>query len=168
MPLSSDYVARETVSNLWRNRLMTIAAILTVAVSLTLVGAALLLRQGASAASSLWEGETQVQVWMNHDASQSELHAISVQLAQLPLVRQPCHYVPQSQSYADAKKVLPADVISNLPQNLVPSFYECVPQQPADAQAVVTRFKGQPGVYQVTAPFAQIRAEQETINVLKW
>ena len=45
MPVSVDYVARETASNLWRNRLMTIAAILTVAVSLTLVGAALLLRQ---------------------------------------------------------------------------------------------------------------------------
>ena len=48
MPVSVDYVARETASNLWRNRLMTIAAVLTVAVSLTLVGAALLLRQGAA------------------------------------------------------------------------------------------------------------------------
>jgi cell division transport system permease protein len=47
-PVSVDYVARETASNLWRNRLMTIAAVLTVAVSLTLVGAALLLRQGAA------------------------------------------------------------------------------------------------------------------------
>jgi cell division transport system permease protein len=34
MPVSLDYVARETASNLWRNRLMTIAAVLTVAVSL--------------------------------------------------------------------------------------------------------------------------------------
>ena len=39
MPVSFEYVARETASNLWRNRLMTIAAILTVAVSLSLVGA---------------------------------------------------------------------------------------------------------------------------------
>ena len=29
MPVSVDYVARETASNLWRNRLMTIAAVLT-------------------------------------------------------------------------------------------------------------------------------------------
>ena len=48
MPVSVEYVTRETASNLWRNRLMTIAAILTVAVSLTLVGASLLLRQGAA------------------------------------------------------------------------------------------------------------------------
>ena len=50
MPVSADYVVRETASNLWRNRLMTIAAVLTVAVSLSLVGAALLLKQGAAQA----------------------------------------------------------------------------------------------------------------------
>jgi cell division transport system permease protein len=68
MPVSVDYVARETASNLWRNRLMTIAAVLTVAVSLTLVGAALLLRQGSANASGQWERGTQVTVWMEPDA----------------------------------------------------------------------------------------------------
>ena len=38
MPISAGYVARETVTNLWRNRMMAIAAVLTVAVSLSLVG----------------------------------------------------------------------------------------------------------------------------------
>ena len=53
MPNFSDYAFRETVSNLWRNRLMTIAAILTVTISLTLVGAALLLKQGAANAAQI-------------------------------------------------------------------------------------------------------------------
>ena len=51
MAVSVDYVVRETASNLWRNRLMTVAAVLTVAVSLSLVGAALLLRQGSANAT---------------------------------------------------------------------------------------------------------------------
>src|SRR5579862_5865391 len=102
MPVSADYVTRETVANLWRNRLMTIAAVLTVAVSLTLVGAALLLRQGASSASRVWEGETQLRVWMNADASKSEINAVKVELGQLPLVRQPCLYKDQAQSFSDA------------------------------------------------------------------
>ena len=55
MPVSLDYVTRETASNLWRNRLMTIAAVLTVAVSLSLVGAALLLKQGAANAEVDWQ-----------------------------------------------------------------------------------------------------------------
>ena len=43
---------------------MTIAAILTVAVSLSLVGAALLLKQGAAKAEVEWQRGTQVAVWM--------------------------------------------------------------------------------------------------------
>src|ERR1700684_4454820 len=48
MAISIEYVAKETASNLWGNRVMAIAAILTVAVSLSLVGTALLLRQRVS------------------------------------------------------------------------------------------------------------------------
>ena len=70
MAVSVDYVVRETASNLWRNRLMTIAAILTVAVSLSLVGAALLLRQGSANATGTLERGTQVTVWMEPDATQ--------------------------------------------------------------------------------------------------
>jgi cell division transport system permease protein len=49
------YALKETLSNLWRNRMMTIAAILTVAVSLSLVGAALLLKQSAAQATQQWQ-----------------------------------------------------------------------------------------------------------------
>jgi cell division transport system ATP-binding protein len=55
MPVSAGYVSREAATNLWRNRLMTVAAILTVAVSLALVGSALLLKQGASKATVQWQ-----------------------------------------------------------------------------------------------------------------
>src|ERR1700735_816394 len=90
MPVSMEYVAHETASNLWRNRLMTVAAVLTVAVSLTLVGAALLLRQGAANASGQWERGTQATIWMKPDANAQEIHAVATQLAQLTYVRQPC------------------------------------------------------------------------------
>ena len=43
MPLKLDYVVRETGSNLGRNITITLATILTVAVSLALVGASLML-----------------------------------------------------------------------------------------------------------------------------
>ena len=46
MAIKLDYVARETFHNLRRNFLMTSAAVLTVAVSLSLVGGALLLKRG--------------------------------------------------------------------------------------------------------------------------
>jgi cell division transport system permease protein len=51
---------------------MTIAAVLTVAVSLALVGAALLLKQGAANAEVDWQRGTQVTVWMKPSSSVSE------------------------------------------------------------------------------------------------
>src|SRR5580700_632242 len=111
MPVSIDYVARETASNLWRNRLMTVAAVLTVAVSLTLVGAALLLRQGSANASGALERGTEVTVWMEPTANAQEIHAVSTELGQLTYVRQPCAYWDQKRNFAEARQLLPSDVL---------------------------------------------------------
>ncbi|HMD47276.1 MAG TPA: permease-like cell division protein FtsX [Acidimicrobiales bacterium] len=167
MAVSAEYVVRETASNLWRNRLMTIAAILTVAVSLALVGAALLLKQGAANAEVDWQRGTQVQVWMAPSASSSELHAVNTQLTSAAYVHG-CVFRNQSYDYSEAKKILTADESQTLTVADTPSSYRCVPNQPEDAQLVVDRFRGQPGVFKVTAPIQAYHTMQETITVLQW
>ena len=62
---------------------MTIAAVLTVAVSLSLVGAALLLRQGSANATGTLERGTKVTVWMEPNATSQQIDAVKTQLAQL-------------------------------------------------------------------------------------
>jgi cell division transport system permease protein len=167
VPLSADYIARETVTNLWRNRLMTIAAVLTVAVSLALVGAALLLKQGAANAEGQWQRGTQVEVWMNASASPSETHAIGNELAQLPYVHG-CSYWNQLRDYREAQKLLALDEFSSLTPKTTPASYRCTPNQPQDAQFVVNRFTAQPGVLKVGAPLQAIHTMEETITVLQW
>ncbi len=76
MPVSLDYVARETASNLWRNRLMTIAAVLTVGVSLSLVGASLLLRQGVAHATTQWAHGVDAIVWLNPNISVAQRDSV--------------------------------------------------------------------------------------------
>jgi cell division transport system permease protein len=76
MPVSLDYVTRETASNLWRNRLMTIAAVLTVAVSLSLVGTALLLKQGVAQATTQWQHGVSVEVFLKPSISSSQKGAV--------------------------------------------------------------------------------------------
>jgi cell division transport system permease protein len=168
MPVSVDYVARETASNLWRNRLMTIAAVLTVAVSLTLVGAALLLRQGAANASGQWERGTKVTVWMAPNANHQEISAVDTQLTQLNYVRQPCVYWNKARNFADARKLLPSDVMQATTESEFPTSYWCTPVTLADANLIIKVFKGTPGVQTVTAPIQQIHTEEKVINVLKW
>ena len=168
MPVSAGYVVRETASNLWRNRLMTIAAVLTVAVSLTLVGAALLLRQGAANVSGQWERGTQVTVFMKPDANTQEIHAVATELTQLNYVRQPCVFWNKARNYADASRLLSSDVMQGTTVSEFPTSFWCTPVALRDANQVIQTFKGTPGVDTVTAPIQQIHTEEKVINALKW
>ncbi len=168
MPVSVDYVARETASNLWRNRLMTIAAVLTVAVSLTLVGAALLLREGSANATGALERGTQVTVWMQPGANAQEITAVKTELAQLTYVRQPCAYWNKQRNFNEARKLLPSDVFQATTLNQMPTSFWCTPVVLSDASQVVHTFAGTSGVLTVTEPTQQIHTEEKFINVSKW
>jgi cell division transport system permease protein len=168
MAVSVDYVVRETASNLWRNRLMTIAAVLTVAVSLSLVGAALLLRQGSANATGTLERGTQVTVWMEPNANAQEIAAVRTQLSQLNYVTQPCAYWDKERNFTEARRLLPSDVFQATTQAEMPTSYWCTPVALADAAQVVHTFSGTAGVLSVTEPQQTIHNEETVINVSKW
>ncbi len=160
------YALKETFSNLWRNRMMTVAAVLTVAVSLSLVGSALLLKQSAAQASVQWQQGTRVTVWMQPNASSNEISGVRTQLADLPIVKN-CDYFTQAQDYQQAKTLLPQSEWSVLTVSAMPSSFQCVPTVPSDAFVVESTFSNQPGVYKVTAPEQQIREMNRAIRVLQ-
>ena len=168
MAVSVDYVVRETASNLWRNRLMTIAAVLTVAVSLSLVGAALLLRQGSANATGTLERGTQVTVWMEPNANPQEIAAVRTQLSQLNYVTQPCAYWNKERNFTEARRLLPTDVFQATTKAEMPTSYWCTPVALADAAQVVRTFSGTAGVLSVTEPQQTIHNEETVINVSKW
>ena len=168
MAVSVDYVVRETASNLWRNRLMTIAAVLTVAVSLSLVGAALLLRQGSANATGTLERGTQVTVWMEPNANAQEIAAVKTELSQLNYVTQPCVYWNKARNFSEARRLLPSDVFQATTQAEMPTSYWCTPVALSDAAQVVHTFSGTAGVLSVTEPQQTIHNEETVINVSKW
>ncbi len=168
MPVSVDYVVRETASNLWRNRLMTVAAVLTVAVSLSLVGASLLLRQGSANATGTLERGTKVTVWMEPNATSQQIGAVGTQLAQLNYVQQPCEYWNKQRNFTEARQLLPSDVFQATNQSEMPTSYWCVPLALSDAAQVVRTFNGTAGVLAVTEPSTAIHNEETVINIVKW
>jgi cell division transport system permease protein len=168
MAVSVDYVVRETASNLWRNRLMTIAAVLTVAVSLSLVGAALLLRQGSANATGTLERGTQVTVWMEPNANAQEITAVKTELSQLNYVQQPCAYWNKARNFSEARRLLPSDVFQATTEAEMPTSYWCTPIALTDAAQVVHTFSGLGGVLSVTEPQQTIHNEETVINISKW
>ncbi len=174
MAISVRYVTREASTNLWRNRLMTIAGVLTVAVSLALVGSVLLLKQGAAHATEKWQGGVNVIAWIEPDASPSQVQSIHQQLVAVPYVKT-CTYYSQAYDYAEAKRDLSPDLVDALSAGQVPSSYRCVLSNPSEAPALAQQFDSVPGMFQangpgsaVTYPGQQIKTMQSVIHILQW
>jgi cell division transport system permease protein len=147
---------------------MTVAAVLTVAVSLSLVGAARLLRQGSANASGTLERGTQVTVWMEPNANAQEIAAVGTELKQLNYVVQPCAYWNKARNFREARRLLPTDVFQATTQAEMPTSYWCTPVALSDAAQVVHTFGGTAGVLSVTEPQQTIHNEETVINVSKW
>ncbi len=167
MPVSAGYVSKEAATNLWRNRLMTVAAILTVAVSLALVGSSLLLKQGASQATVQWQDGVSTIVWVKPTAGPSLTSSIGSELGQSPYVKK-CTYRTQAYDYNEAKSILPADELDATTQSDYPSSYRCVLNDPSQASAVYQTFISKPGVATVKYPGQQIKTMQSVIRILQW
>lgn len=167
MAANVEYVARETASNLWRNRLMTVAAILTVAVSLSLVGAAMLLRQGIAHATTKWQHGVNVDVFLNPGLSSPQEKAVNQQLVQLPYVRN-CDYRSQSYDFAEAKRLLPSDESSSLSIATTPASLRCVLDDPNEAQQIYAQFNGKAGIKDVSYPSQAVRNMEQVTHILQW
>src|SRR5438270_7088830 len=104
MSINVHYVTKETVTNLKRNISMASAALLTVAVSLTLVGGALLVKRGVERATIQWRGHVELSIFMKPGAAQTELEAVNRELCAMPEV-ETARYVDKAQAYDEVCKI---------------------------------------------------------------
>jgi cell division transport system permease protein len=151
MAIKVDYVARETLSNLKRNALMTAAAVLTVAVSLALVGSALLVRQAVSRATTQWKGGVELSIFMNPDATPDEIATIDRQVRAMPEVKKVTYFDHQA-AYEEFQRIFRdspefKESIQS-PEQLPPSF-RVVPRDAKLVDAVGLRFQNSAGVRDV-------------------
>ena len=168
MPISAHYVARETAANLWRNRLMALAAILTVGVSLSLVGTALLLRQSVDNQLAALGNNVDLQIFMKAAAPAGDTSAVRTMLHETPQVKT-CAYLDHRESYERAKQLFASqpEVVAVLTPATTPPVFQCTLVHPNDASAVAGLFRGATGVYTVAFPAKSIRSLTALSNVLQ-
>jgi cell division transport system permease protein len=82
-----DYVFRETFANLRRNITLTFAAIVTIAVSLSLFGSTLLVRQGVDNVAGRWRDGIEVIAFVKQDIGDEQQDAIESFLNDNPEVK---------------------------------------------------------------------------------
>jgi cell division transport system permease protein len=150
MSLKADYFARETVTNLRRNVFMTSAAIVVVAVSLALVGGALLLKQGVDKATIQWKGGVEGSIFMKSDAAPEEIDAVDRELRAMPEVKQ-VRFVTKQGAYTEFRKMFSnsPDMLETLNVDQMPPSFRVVPRQAQQIDVIGNRFKDRPGVRDV-------------------
>ena len=149
--MSSGYVARETAGNLRRNLVMTLSAVLTMAVSLSALGGVLIMRQAINKASIQWRGGVEMAIFLQPSVTTNESQAIGRELATLPGVKK-YHFVDKPQAYQEFREIFGGnnDIVSVLGVNDMPPSYRVVPTRAQDISQLGRQFVGQPGVLQVS------------------
>jgi cell division transport system permease protein len=152
--LKLDYVFRETTSNLRRNLTLSLAAIVTVGVSLALFGSALLLQQGVENVSGRWEEDIEVIVFLKREITDEQRGALQASLdenAEVDNVR----YVNEEDSRNEALRLFERNdaMLRKIRDNetWVPPSYRIVPvtREPGAIQSLQQQLVGQPGVFDV-------------------
>ena len=151
MPISAGYVARETGTNLRRNLLMTLSAIVTMAVSLSALGGVLIMRQAINKASIQWRGGVEMAIFLEPNVSASEAAAIGHELSSTPGVKK-FHFVDKPQAYQEFREIFGNnnDIVGVLGVNDMPPSYRVVPTRAQEISELGKQFEGQPGVLQVS------------------
>jgi cell division transport system permease protein len=168
MAASPSYLLRETGGNLKRNLVMTVAAILTMAVSLCLLGAVLVMRQAINTASLQWKGGVEIAIFLEPGVSHNEIAAIGAQLSSTQGVKK-FHYVNQDQAYKEFKQIFGAepDLVDAVGVKDMPPSFRVVPSNAADVGALGSKFLKQPGVLTVSDAQQTIDALQHQFNKLR-
>ncbi len=164
MPIKADYVVRETTSNLGRNISITLASVLTVFVSLLLVGSSLMLRTAVSNATQRWQGGIEFVVYMNTNASQDQIDAVAQALSESPEV-EGYTFFDQQASYDEFKRLFadsPEMVDSVQPEDLPPSYRVKPVNKSADSvKSLADTFRDRAGVKDVILASKTIQLIQD-------
>ena len=160
MAINGNYVVRETTANLTRNITLTVASVLTIFVSLAIVGTTVLVRQGAQNLTARYEGGVEFIVYLSPDANDGQVADLRRSLERNPGVKD-IEYVNRAETYRDFKRLFKgqqAMLDNTRPEDLPTSFkVKPVDSSVESVQALVDYYRKQPNVFEVTAATEVIR-----------
>jgi len=147
-----SYALRETLANFRRNVTLSVAAVITSAVSLLLVGTTFLIQRSFDNLLVQWKGDVGMIVFVRPDVQPDALAFIEQTLKSQPnlIDVSKLKYLDKSASYEEAKRVFAGDptTLSLLSVDTVPTQFKVVPKttDPELVRNLSTQFRGLPGV----------------------
>lgn len=155
-------ILTEALVGLRRNASMVISVVLVTFVSLTFVGAAILMQEQISTMRAYWSERAQVAVYMcssvsetdtcvDGEATQEQLDAVQAELdgdALAPLIAS-VRFEDKAEAYANLIELLGEDQASVLTEDQMQQSYWVTLKDPAQSQVIAESFSGIQGVEEV-------------------
>jgi cell division transport system permease protein len=145
-----SYFIRETVISLRRNLLMTIAGIITVAVSLFLFGGIWLISTTVDHGTEKWKHGIELEIFLKNPIPDTQVADVRDALANSPDVKN-FTYLNHDDAYAEFKRIFrdqPALVESTTPADL-PTSFRVAPREAELTEQIATQFETFTGVEDV-------------------
>ena len=144
------YFLGETVTNLRRNMLMTVAAVSTVAISLLLLGGVQILGMVVNNVTLSWEAKVEVSAYFRDDATSGEIETLTRDVSNMPEVEE-VFFVSKEEAFEEYKKIYEdqPSFWQNLPEDSLPASLRIKLTNADLAEQVANSIDGAPGVDEV-------------------
>jgi cell division transport system permease protein len=162
------YFARETLVSLRRNLLMTIAGVLTVAVSLALFGGIMMLSSWVGHGTERIKGGVRLEIFMNVDATDQQIADVRSALGADKDVKSNKFFNKQA-ALKEFKRIFrkDPDLVKNITADALPTSFRIVPQKAELTDNIQRRFEAQPGVDDVATPEEALRGLLDATGTAK-
>jgi cell division transport system permease protein len=147
-----SYAFRETIASFRRNVTLSVAAIITSAVSLLLVGATFLMQRAFDNLLVQWRGDVGMIVFVRPDVTPEALKFVEQNLKSQPNIIdvEKILYLDKAGSFEEAKRVFAGDstTLSLLSIDTIPSQFKVVPKttDPELVRSLADQYRTLPGV----------------------
>ena len=155
------FVASEVGSGLRRNLTMTLAVIITVAVSLGLFGASLLVRAQVSTMKDFWYDKVEVSIFLCGKGSDTpscsggavtdaQRDQIEADLESLKPIVESIYYESKAEAFQRFKEQFKnSPIVDNVSEAALPESFRVKLSDPTKYDVVASAFAGRPGIEQV-------------------
>jgi cell division transport system permease protein len=144
------YVLNEVLVGLWRNVTMTVAMIITMSVSLTMLGASVLLYMQVDQMKNFYYGEIEVSIFLRKDVNDAQRTAINQAIDSNTLVESKT-YETREQAFEKFKVLWrdSPDFVASVGPDSLPESFRVKLKDPEQYRAFADQMQGQQGIQDI-------------------
>jgi cell division transport system permease protein len=148
--MRAKYVLSEVLVGLWRNVTMTIAMIITMAVSLTMVGASWLMFNQVNQMKDFYYAKLEVSIFLASDISPDQRSQLDAALKSDPLVQEYL-YESKEKAYENFKTIYSdaPDLVNAVKAEQLPESFRVKLKNPEEYDAIYAKYNGTEGIDEI-------------------